>query len=131
MLKAFDSLDGLLGYNEEANLSLMGPSRGSRSTDTIPASPIISEVLKHSCSWCEDSNSQTLDENLWLPSNGRSCLTVRLGLACITWINFNILQNDTVKQINITRDGWVRVMGTEQHPTSRHLMFELFQDGMS
>ena len=131
MRKASDSLEGLPvlpGYNEEANLSLIGSSLGSRSTNTVAASPMVSQVLKHICSRCEYRKGQVVDKYVFLPT--KSCLTERLGLACISWIDLNVLQNDTTGSINITRDGWVRVLGTEKQPTSRHLMFELFQNGM-
>jgi hypothetical protein len=55
------------------------------------------------------------------------CTLHRFRLACMSWINATLLEDDGVIQLQVTGDGLAQVISTIQEPKAKHLILECVQ----
>jgi hypothetical protein len=93
------------------------------------------EFVTHRCQLCSGETLRVSNPDALLSYGPKDqydescekCMLHRLGRACMSWINTRLMKNDPVFELEITRDGWIQVMGTHKKREAKHLIFECLQ----
>jgi len=99
------------------------------------------DFIKHRCELCEGEALTVSIEELsstapwksqWdflraLQEAKDNCALHHFALACMSWINETLPEDDSVLELQITRDGRAQVLSTKRGPEAKHLIFECLQ----
>lgn len=82
------------------------------------------DFIKHRCHLCE--LPRVIEVEVLRRHVEEQCLFAQFALACVTWVNARILKDTEVRDVFVTRDGFVRFATTERD-LMRYTPFECLQ----